>query len=243
MTAPAGNEVLWGRDLHHSYRGSPALLGASLRVADGEILAIVGPRGAGKTTLLKCLSGQLRPDLGEVWFQDAPLHALPTGVRERLRRDRFGWIGTTPGLVPELTARENAALPLLLCGVSYRAARQAAEEWLERLDVAAAARKRPADLTTAQAQRVAAARALVTLPEVLFADEPTAPLHRTDQAQVLRALTSAARTHRITVLLATHDPEVASYADRMIALVDGRCTAHPAAGPDPEGAASCPTSA
>ncbi|MDF9815968.1 ATP-binding cassette domain-containing protein [Streptomyces sp. SPB162] len=241
MVAPPDNDVLWARALRHSIQGSPALLGVSLGVRKGEILALLGPRGSGKSTLLRCLAGQLLPDQGEVWFNSAPVHTLPLAARERLRRDRFGWIGGTPQLLPELTARENAALPLLLRGMSHRAAKRTAQEWLDRLDVGSLARKRPAELLQAQRQRVAIARALVTLPDVIFADEPTAPLHRADRAQILRTLTSAARSHDITVLLATIEPEVAASADRIFTIVDGR----PAAAmptQDREGAASCSAS-
>ncbi|MBT2509684.1 ATP-binding cassette domain-containing protein [Streptomyces sp. ISL-98] len=222
MVAPPDNDVLWARSLHYSHSGSPALTGVSLGVREGEILAVNGPRASGKTTLLRCLSGQLVPQQGEVWFNSTPVHTMGPVVRERLRRDRFGWIDSEPRLVPELNAWENAALPLLLHGASHRAAKKAAMEWLERLDIAMIARKRPADLLQSQRQRVAVARALVTTPSVIFADEPTAPLHQTDRAQVLRTLTAAARSHRITVLLATHDAEVATLADRTVSLLDGR---------------------
>lgn len=222
MAAPPDNDVLWARSLHHSHNGSPALTGVSLGVREGEILAVNGPRGCGKTTLLRCLSGQLVPDQGEVWFNSAPVHTMGPLLRERLRRDRFGWIGPEPQLVPELTAWENAALPLLLRGTSHRAAKKAAQEWLERLDVGAVTRKRPHALLQAQRQRIAVARALITTPCVVFADEPTAPLHHTDRSQVLRTLTTAARSHGITVVLATHDTEVTALVDRTVALVDGR---------------------
>jgi putative ABC transport system ATP-binding protein len=229
MQAPPDDDVLRGVALHHAYQGSPALLGVSVTARAGEILGVVGPRAAGKTTLLDCLSGRLTPDQGEVWFGGTPVHTLRPAARDRLRRGRFGWVGPTPRLIPELTARENVALPLLLAGAPHRAARKAAQEWLERLDMGDRARKRPADLRHSERQRVAIARALVTMPEVLFADEPTATLHRADRVQVLRTLTNAARTHRITMLLATHDPEVAAFADRTIALVDGApATALPA---------------
>ena len=221
--APPDNEVLWARALVKSYEGSPALDGVSLGVRDGEIVAVMGPRGCGKSTLLDCLSGQLVPDEGEVWFGDTPVHTLSRAARERLRREHFGWIGSEPGLMPELTAWENVALPLLLNGTPYRAARTAAEEWMERLDVADCARKRPAKLLQSQRQRIAIARALVAGPKVIFADEPTAPLHRMDAGQVLRALTAAGRSHHITIIMATGDDETASYADRGITLVDGRC--------------------
>ncbi|MEV0094233.1 ABC transporter ATP-binding protein [Streptomyces sp. NPDC050738] len=222
MVAPPDNDVLWARAVHYSHSGSPALTGVSLGVRDGEILALTGPRGSGKTTLLQCLSGRLTPSQGEVWFNSTPLHTMSPIARERLRIDRFGWIDPEPHLVPELNAWENTALPLLLTGTAHRAAKQAAMEWLERLDIGTYARKRPHDLLQSQRQRVAIARALITQPTVLFADEPTASLHRTDRAQILRTLTAAARSHRITVVLATHDPEVASLADRSVSLLDGR---------------------
>ncbi|MET9955679.1 ATP-binding cassette domain-containing protein [Streptomyces sp. NPDC006339] len=220
--APPDNDVLWARSLRCALGGGDVLTGVSVGVREGEILALVGPRGSGKTTLMRCLSGQLAPEQGEIWFNSAPVHTMTRAQRERLRRDRFGWIDPEPGLVPELTGWENAALPLLLRGVSHRAARTAATEWLERLDIGGAARKRPAALPHAHRQRIAIARALVTTPSVLFADEPTATLHRADGAQVLRTLAAAARSHDITVLLATHDPEVAAVADRTIGLLDGR---------------------
>ncbi|WP_345040955.1 ABC transporter ATP-binding protein [Streptomyces sannanensis] len=220
--APPDNDVLWARSLHHTHSGSPALNGVSLGVREGEILALYGPRGCGKTTLLRCLSGELIPQQGEVWFNSTPVHTMGRLARERLRLDRFGWIGPEPGLVPELNAWENAALPLLLRGSSHRSARTTAVEWLERLDIGSCATKRPHALLQAQRQRVAIARALVTTPAVLFADEPTATLHRADRAHALRTLTAAARSHRITVVLASHDDDIAELADRTIGLMDGR---------------------
>jgi putative ABC transport system ATP-binding protein len=225
MVAPPDNDVLWARGLRHAHHGSPALLGVSIGARVGEILGVLGTHGSGKTTLLRCLSGELMPDEGEIWFNSAPVHTLPTAARERLRRERFGWIGSAPQLIPELTARENVALPLLLSGASHRKAKNASQEWLDRLDIGPLARKRPAELLQAQRQRVAIARALISEPSVVFADEPTAPLHRADQGQVLRILTSAARSHGVTVLLASTDPEVVSLADRVIGLVDGRPSA------------------
>ncbi|MEV8392514.1 MULTISPECIES: ATP-binding cassette domain-containing protein [unclassified Streptomyces] len=222
MVAPPDNDVLWARSLNYSHNGSPALDSVSLGVREGEILAVSGPRGSGKTTLLQCLSGQLVPQEGEVWFNSSPVHTMSAALREQLRRDRFSWIGPEPSLVPELNAWENAALPLLMLGASHRAAKTAAMEWLERLDIGSCARKRPYALYQAQRQRVAVARALVTTPSVLFADEPTAALHLSDGAQVLRTLTTAARSHRITVVLATLDEELTALADRTVSLVDGR---------------------
>ncbi|MCZ7457710.1 ABC transporter ATP-binding protein [Streptomyces sp. WMMC940] len=238
MVVPPDNDVLWARSLNHALGGSPALCGVSLGVREGEILAVNGPRGSGKTTLLRCLSGQIVPQQGEVWFNSTPVHTMGPLNRERLRRERFGWIGPEPQLVPELTAWENAALPLLLRGSSHRKARTAALEWMERLDIGRCARKRPRALLQSQRQRIALARALVTTPAVLFADEPTATLHSSDRAQVLRTLTTAARSHRITLVLATHDEEVATLADRGVSLVDGRRVT-PVQDAEAEGLAEC----
>ncbi|WAZ24439.1 ATP-binding cassette domain-containing protein [Streptomyces cinnabarinus] len=242
MEAPPDNDVLWARALHFAHQdGSPALGGVSLGVREGEILAVNGPRGSGKTTLLRCLSGQVPTQRGEVWFNSVPVHTMGPIGRERLRRDRFGWIDPEPALVPELNVWENAALPLMLRGTTRRRAKTAALEWLERLDIGEGARKRPRELTQAQRQRVCIARALAPAPTVLFADEPTAPLHRADRAHVLRTLTTAARSHGITVVLATHDTETAALADRTVSLLDGRRvhTVHLPPMAEAEGRAAC----
>ncbi|MEZ0090738.1 ABC transporter ATP-binding protein [Streptacidiphilus sp. EB129] len=220
--APPDNDVLWARALVKTHQGTPALRGVSLGVREGEVLAVSGPRGCGKSTLLDCLSGLTPADEGEIWFNSSPVHTLGRAARERLRRERFGYVGPEAQLVPELTARENVALPLLLAGAPRKEATSAAAEWLERLDVADCARRRPADLRQEQRQRIAVARALAHRPTVLFADEPTAPLHREAQEQVLRILVTASRSHRITLVLATHDPGVARFADRIATMADGR---------------------
>ncbi|MET8637513.1 ABC transporter ATP-binding protein [Streptomyces sp. NPDC004096] len=222
MVTPPDNDVLWARALHFQHNGSPALCGVSLGVREGEIFAVTGPRGSGKTTLLQCLAGLLPVQRGEVWFNSTPVHTMGAITRERLRRDRFGWIDPAPLLLPELNAWENAALPLMLRGTSRRRAKTSALEWLERLDVGDHARKRPHELPQADRQRIAVARALAACPTVLFADEPAASLHRADAGQVLRTLTSAARSHGITVVLATQPADAAAVADRTMSLLDGR---------------------
>ncbi|MFF2010827.1 ABC transporter ATP-binding protein [Streptomyces sp. NPDC058195] len=241
MVAPPDNDVIWARSLHHSHNGSPALGGVSLGVRDGEILAVTGPRGCGKTTLLHCLSGQLVPEQGEVWFNSVPVHTMGPRLRERLRRDRFGWIAPEPQLVPELNTWENTALPLLLRGTPRREAKKTALEWLERLDIGGCARQRPHTLLQGERQRIAVARALAGAPTVIFADEPTATLHRGDRTHVLRTLTSAARSHGITIVLATHDAEIAALADRAVPLLDGRRVATVAlpATSDTQGRSAC----
>ncbi|MFJ9739789.1 ABC transporter ATP-binding protein [Streptomyces sp. NPDC101166] len=246
MEAPPDNDVLWARSLHFTHPdGSPALGGVSLGVREGEILAVAGPRGSGKTALLHCLSGLAPVQRGEVWFNSVPVHTMGPAARERLRRDRFGWIDPVPALVPELNVWENAALPLMLRGTSRRRAKAAALEWLERLDVGDRARCRPHELTQAERQRVCITRALAPAPSILFADEPTAPLHRADRAHVLRTLTTAARSHGITVVLATHEAETAALADRTVSLLDGRRvkTLHLPPVAETEGRAACSLSA
>ncbi|MGW0884142.1 ABC transporter ATP-binding protein [Streptomyces sp. NPDC002671] len=242
MEAPPDNDVLWARALHFRHPdGSPGLAGVSLAVREGEVLAVSGPRGSGKTTLLRCLSGLVPVRQGEVWFNSSPVHTLGPMARERLRRDRFGWIDPAPVLVPELNAWENAALPLMLRGTSRRRAKVAALEWLERLDVGTTSRKRPHELQQAERQRVSIARALAPGPTVLFADEPTAPLYRADRGPVLRTLTTVARSHGITVVLATHDADTAAIADRTVSLLDGRRvhTLHLPDAPETESRAAC----
>ncbi|MCX5261238.1 ATP-binding cassette domain-containing protein [Streptomyces canus] len=242
MEAPPDNDVLWARSLHFTHRdGSPALQGVSLGVRVGEILAVSGPRGSGKTALLRCLSGLTPAQRGEVWFNSVPVHTMGPMTRERLRRDRFGWIDPAPALVPELNAWENVALPLMLRGTGRRRARTAALEWLERLDIGDRTRSRPHELTQSERQRICIARALAPAPSVLFADEPTAPLYRADRAHVLRTLTTAARSHGITVVLATHDTNTAALADRTVTLLDGRRvnTVHLPPMADSEGRTAC----
>jgi putative ABC transport system ATP-binding protein len=221
--ASSDNDMLWTRELHCVREGTTALQDVELSVAKGEIVALTGPRGSGKTTLLGCLAGLL-PHRGGVWFDDIPVHELPSGVRDRLRRERFGRVSDTPELLPELTGWENVALPLLLNGTGHRKARRAATEWLERLDAGDCARKRPAQLPRHRQQRVAIARALVHGPAVLFADEPAAPLHQGDRVQALRTLVAAARSHGITTVISGREEEVAPLADRAVRLLDGRIT-------------------
>lgn len=162
--APPDNDVLWARGIVKSHQGTPALRDVSIAVREGEVLAITGARGSGKSTLIGCLSALLPVDSGEVWFNSAPVHTLSRVGREKLRRDRFGFVGSQPQLVPELTARENVALPLLLAGAGHKAAYGAADDWLERLDVTDCARRRPTELIQSQRQRIAVARALAPLP-------------------------------------------------------------------------------
>ncbi|MER6915401.1 ATP-binding cassette domain-containing protein [Streptomyces sp. NPDC000594] len=238
MATPPDDDALRARSLHCSRAGDPVLTDVSLGVRAGEVVAVLGPRGSGKTALLDCLSGRRLPDQGEVRFGDLAVHTLTAPQRERLRRERFGWIGPDPALVPELTVWENAALPLLLRGERAGAARSRVLEWLERLDIDALADHRPTALTGSQRRRTALARALAGPPSVLFADEPTAALHSADAALMLRTMLAAVRSHGVTTVLATCDPAVAALANRTVALFDGRRTDGPATA-EAEGLAAC----
>jgi putative ABC transport system ATP-binding protein len=222
LVTPPENDVLWAHGVVRSHQGTPALRGISIGVRLGEVLAVIGPHGSGKSTLLQCLGGVLPVDEGEIHFQGSPVHTLSPRAREQLRREHFGFVGSRPALVPELTALENAALPLMLGGAPRREALAVAAEWLERLDVPECARSRPAALRQEQRQRIAVARALAHQPAVVLADEPTAPLQREAGEQVLRVLATAARSHGISLLITGTDTGIARYADRVAAISDGR---------------------
>jgi putative ABC transport system ATP-binding protein len=216
--------IVSARDVHLSFGPTPALRGATLTVEKGEVLAIMGPSGSGKSTLLHCLAGILVPDTGEIHFAGRRIDALDETQRSALRRERFGFVFQFGQLVPELTAVENVALPLLLNGVRRADALQRAGGWFERLELDGLQGRRSGELSGGQAQRVALARGLVAMPDVVFADEPTGSLDSLTGERVMELLASTAREHGITVVLVTHEPRVAAYADREIMVRDGRAT-------------------
>jgi len=222
--AGAPEKVIEARGLVKSFGETPALRGASLRVRAGEVLAIMGPSGSGKSTLLHCLAGILTPEQGEVWFAKLRLDALSDDRRSALRRDRFGFVFQSGQLVPELTAEENVALPLLLSGTRRGPAMTAARKWFGPLGLDGLERRRSGELSGGQAQRVALARGLVNEPRVLFADEPTGSLDSLSGELVMDLLTAAARERGTTVILVTHDARVAAYADREVVVRDGKVT-------------------
>ncbi|GIF52833.1 putative ABC transport system ATP-binding protein [Asanoa ferruginea] len=213
--------ILRARGVVKSYGPTPALRGVTIDVAEGEILAVTGPSGCGKSTLLHCLAGILRPDAGEVSYGEHRLDTWSERMRAKLRRTEFGVLFQFGQLVAELTAAENVALPLLLAGTGRREARTAAVQWLDRLGVADLADTRPGEMSGGQQQRCATARALVTEPRVLFADEPTGALDSRTSEQLLGELVRVVRDQRTTVVLITHDATVAGYADREVPLRDG----------------------
>jgi putative ABC transport system ATP-binding protein len=218
----AQDSLIEARDIVLSFGQTPALRGASLSAVAGEILAIMGPSGSGKSTLMHCLAGILTPDSGEVWFEGRRVDRLREQERSALRRDRFGFVFQFGQLVPELTAAENVTLPLLLGGTRRTQALKEARTWFERLGLDGLEQRRSGELSGGQAQRVALARGLVARPEVLFADEPTGSLDSLAGEQVMELMVAASRDQGTTVILVTHDPRVAAYADREVIVRDGK---------------------
>ena len=215
-------DLLSGVDLRKRFGKTTALDGVSISVASGEIVAVMGPSGSGKSTLLHCLAGILRPDGGEVSFTGQRIDALPEGARTKLRRTSFGFVFQLGQLVAELTLTENVALPLLLAGRPRREATAEAEGWLERLGVREVAPRRPGEVSAGQAQRAAVARALIHVPQVVFADEPTGALDSLAGEHVMELLVGAAKEREVAIVLVTHDVRVAAYADREVIVRDGR---------------------
>ncbi|MDG6103512.1 ABC transporter ATP-binding protein [Dactylosporangium aurantiacum] len=209
-------------ELTKSFGSTQALSGASVSIDAGEVVAVMGPSGSGKSTLLHCLAGIVRPDSGQVRYRDQELSAMSDGQRSALRRGEFGFVFQFGQLVPELTCLENVALPLRLDGHRRKDAQRRAAEWLERLEITDVAGKRPGEVSGGQGQRVAVARALVTGARVVFADEPTGALDSLNGERVMRLFTAAARDSGAAVVLVTHEPRVAAYADREIVVRDGK---------------------
>ncbi|MFD3587516.1 ABC transporter ATP-binding protein [Streptomyces sp. NPDC058683] len=213
--------LLAGRDLVKAHGRTEALRGACVELRAGEILAVTGASGSGKSTLLHCLAGIVRPDAGSVAYDGLRLDQLPEQRLSELRRSDFGVVFQFGQLIPELTALDNVALPLMLAGAARTEARARAGEWLERFGVRGQEELRPGEMSGGQAQRSALARALVTGPRVVLADEPTGALDSLASEQVMTSLVHTARESGTAVLVITHDAQVAAYADREVRLSDG----------------------
>jgi putative ABC transport system ATP-binding protein len=219
--ARSPGRLVEARNVVRSFGQTPALRGATVSVAAGEIVAVMGPSGSGKSTLLHCLAGILVPDSGEVWFDGRRMDTRSETERSTLRRERFGFVFQFGQLVPELTAEENVALPLLLGGARRARALAEARPWFGRLGLDGLQGRRSGELSGGEAQRVALARGLVARPQVLFADEPTGSLDSLTGEHVMDLLVSAARDQGTTVVLVTHEARVAAYADREVIVRDG----------------------
>jgi putative ABC transport system ATP-binding protein len=225
--------IIEARGVVKSFGPTPALRAASIAMGPGEIVAVMGPSGSGKSTLLYCLAGILVPDQGEVWFAGQRLDTLTETQRSEVRRDKFGFVFQSGQLVPELTAEENVALPLLLGGTRRAAALAEARAWFGRLGLDGLGNRRSGELSGGQAQRVALARGMVNGPQVLFADEPTGSLDSVSGEMVMSLMTRAAREQGTTVILVTHDARVAAYADREVIVRDGTVNSLTGAAPAP----------
>jgi putative ABC transport system ATP-binding protein len=213
--------LIEARGVFKSFGQTPALRGADVTVGQGEIFAIMGPSGSGKSTLLHCLAGIFTPDAGDVLFDGQAVNAMSEADRTKLRRTAFGFVFQFGQLVPELTAADNVALPLLLNRTRRKVAYKTADTWLDRLGIGDKGGRRTGELSGGEAQRVAVARALALAPKVIFADEPTGSLDSLTGEKVMDLMTGLAREQGATVVLVTHDARIAAYADRVAMVRDG----------------------
>jgi len=200
----------------------PALRGIDLRIAPGEFLAIAGPSGSGKTTLLNIIGGLDRADTGEVLVEGKNLQLLSTGELARLRLQHLGFVFQAYNLLPVLTALENAEFTLLLQGVPAGQRRERVKALFSEIGLAGLEDRRPGELSGGQQQRVAVARAIVTEPVLILADEPTANLDSVTALALLQVMEQLNRDHGTTFVYATHDPLVMERARRLIGMRDGQ---------------------
>lgn len=214
--------ILRAERLSKRYGETRALDDVSLEVALGTSTAIMGTSGSGKTTVLHVLAGILVPDSGSVQFDGVDVTTLPDRERTRQRRDRFGFVFQQGMLLPELTAIENVALPLMLQGTPKKGALGPAAQWLAALGLAGMEGRRIGELSGGQAQRVAIARAQVTGAPIIFADEPTGSLDSQTSEEVIDALLGSTGSRGSALLMVTHDADVAARCQRIVTLSDGR---------------------
>jgi len=199
-----------------------ALRGVDLSIVRREFVALVGPSGSGKSTVLNLIGGLDRPTSGQVWINDTELSASNERTLTRHRRQHVGFVFQTFNLLPRLTAEENVALPLMFSGVPQKERRERARALLERVGLGQRLNHRPTQLSGGEQQRVAIARALVGEPALLLADEPTGNLDTVIGAEIMALLKELNAERGLTLLVVTHDPEVAAFADRVVKLRDGQ---------------------
>ncbi len=221
--------IISAKNIKKSFGQTHALRGVSLDVEAGEVLAIMGPSGSGKSTLLHSLAAITKVDSGEIDFDGRRIDKLSDDQRSILRRTSFGFVFQFGQLVPELTALDNVALPLLLNGVKRKEAYYKAKTWLNKVELASKADSMLGELSGGQMQRVAIARAMVAEPKILFADEPTGSLDSLNSERVMELFIKTAKEHGTTVIMVTHEPTIAAYADREIIVRDGQISGADAA--------------
>ena len=198
-----------------------ALRGVTMAVAPGEFVALMGPSGSGKSTLLQLLGGLDRPTTGSIVFEGNDISHLSDAAATRLRRERTGFVFQAFNLIPLLNVRENIELPFTIAG-GQRDAKDRVRQAMELVELAGKEDHRPDQLSAGEQQRVAVARALVTRPSVLLADEPTGNLDYTNSGELLDALWRSSEQVGQTIVLVTHDARAAAYADRVLVIGDGR---------------------
>ena len=199
-----------------------ALRGVDLTIARGEFVALVGPSGSGKSTVLNLIGGLDRPTSGEVWFNGTELSSSDERTLTLHRRRHVGFVFQSFNLLPRLTAEENVALPLMFSGVPEPERLAQARALLERVGLGERLTHQPTQLSGGEQQRVAIARALVSQPDLLLADEPSGNLDTATGADIMRLLKQLNQEQGLTLLVVTHDPEVAAFADRIVRLRDGK---------------------
>ena len=233
-----GEVIMRARGLEMSFGQTHALRGVDLDLLAGEVLAVTGPSGSGKSTLLHVMAGVLVPDAGSVSYHGGKspgggatdvaediavnIAALDEAARSRLRLNEFGFIFQFGQLLPDLSALDNVTIPLLLAGTPRRRALAQARETLGELGLSEHLDKRPTQLSGGQAQRAAVARALVTNPRLLFADEPTGSLDSLAAERTMEVLLASVRSRGASLVIITHDARIAAYADREVTVRDGR---------------------
>ncbi len=217
--------IMSARGLEFWFGTTHALRGVDLDIRSDEVLAVMGPSGSGKSTLLHVLAGVLVPAAGSVHFDGRDLTQLDEAARSTLRLHDFGFVFQFGQLLADLSAVDNVTIPLLMSGTSRRQALVRAREVLDGLGLGDHIDKLPGQMSGGQAQRVAVARALACSPRILFADEPTGSLDSLAAEQTMEALTTAARTAGAAVVIITHEPRTAAYADREVLVRDGLISA------------------
>jgi putative ABC transport system ATP-binding protein len=220
QTAPAAQATNLGKTYGTGAAEVRALVGVDVTFDRGGFTAVMGPSGSGKSTLMHCLAGLDQPSSGQAWIGGVEIGSLDDGRLSQLRRDKVGFVFQSFNLVPTLTAAENITLPLDLAG------RKVDRGWFDRLvgqlGIAGRLGHRPAEMSGGQQQRVACARALMNRPKLVFADEPTGNLDSKASAELLGFLRSSVGEMGQSVVMVTHDPHAAAYADRVVFLADGQ---------------------
>lgn len=215
------NNIISAKDIKKSYGQTFVLHGVSLDIKQGEVLAIMGPSGSGKSTLLHSLAAIISVDGGEIIFEGRNIAKLSDNKRSILRRTAFGFVFQFSQLVPELTVIDNVSLPLLLNGAPRDKAYIMARKWLKEVGLANKSNNLPGELSGGEAQRVAIARAMIIEPKILFADEPTGSLDSLNSEHIMELFINTVKDHGTTVIMVTHEPSIAAYADREIIVRDG----------------------